>query len=255
MDDGDEVMEESVLTVQMANTLNTSFDVPFDQKEEMIRMEMGPIVINPSSYVHLPHVADEDDEFPMDEMEQEAKFFFQEIEEEESQDDGVEETKEEIDSDLYGTTLSVAKSVAEGVTASSVASATAKTVATAADTLDKAAVPTLDTIFEKTSEMTPTVFDGFFENPKPATKRSSKQVQANDDSFQSDNSDYSSEDAQMEPDVESVESGRYGFDKTMDSWFASETFTAVTKHVPDFVMQMVIDTEDEMRQPDLMAMQ
>lgn len=249
-----EELEASVLTVRMGNSLNTSFEMPFDQQLELAR-QLAPPVVTPM-YVP-PQVADEE-EFPDDEMNQEAIDFFQEIEDNTKEDQSQDQGTYDKDSAFISATLSVAnsvRSVADGVTTDSVvsmASVTAQTVASVANSLDEAAAPTLDTIFEKTSAMTPTAFDGFFDNPKPAKRgtnnnTATKQRQdekLQDESFNSDNYSYDvrSEDAQTDKDAESVES-RYGFDKTMDGWFSSETFAAVTRHVPNFVMQLVVDDD------------
>ncbi|KAL3937893.1 MAG: hypothetical protein SGBAC_007091 [Bacillariaceae sp.] len=242
-------LEESVLTVPTGNGLNTSFEMPFDQKQQMQRDLAPPPVVEPTAYLS-PQIADEE-EFPDDEVHQELNDFFQEIEEQQQQPEDDRQKAQETDSVFYSATLSVAKSV-QSASVVSVASATAQTVATAANSLDQASAPALDTIIEKTSAaMTPTAFDGFFDNPKPRKKSSTtKQQQVQDynrgrnDSFNSDDNSYgagSEEPPQrMTHDAESVDS-RFGFDKTMDGWFASDTFTGVTKHVPDFMMQLVLD--------------
>jgi hypothetical protein len=238
-------LEESVLTVQMGNGLNTSFELPFDQKQAMAR-ELAP----PPTYYYAPPQAADEEEFPDDEVAQEAKNFFEEIED--TAEDAQGQAVQDMDSAFFSATLSVAKSVksvADGVNTDSVvsvASVTAQSVATAATNFEQASAPTLDTILEKTSAMTPTAFNGFFDNPKPPKQRDTKsqpEKLQQDESFDSENNIYDgSEDAQVEKDAESVES-RYGFDKTMDGWFSSDTFTAVTKHVPNFVMQLVVDDD------------
>ncbi|CAJ1949091.1 unnamed protein product [Cylindrotheca closterium] len=244
----DTELEESVLTVRMGNGLNTSFELPFDQEQALAR-ELAP----PPTYHYITPQSVDEEEFPDDEMNQEARDFFEEIEDDNKEnEEPKEQASQDTDSAFLSATLSVAKSVksvADTVNTDSVvsvASATAQTVATAANQFEQASSPALDTIIEKTSAMAPTAFDGFFDNPKPVKRDTKKRqfVKSLDESFNSDaNSDDGSEDAQvLEKDAESVES-RYGFDKTIDGWFSSDAFTSVSKHVPNCVMQLVVDDD------------
>jgi len=221
-------LEKTVFTHPSDNAAEFSFDaeLPFDQQQqELSQLEMAHQQVTRS---YAPPTIVDEEEFPDDEVDQEANDFLDEID------------NQEIPSVFYSTTASVAKSVktaADSLTTDSVVAVAAKSVASAVNTVDQAgAAPSLDTIIESASAvLTPTVLEGFFDNPKPR-----RLITSMHESIES-LSDVGSEEEFVEIDSLSSVSSRPGFDNIVDGCFSSETFTAVTDNIPDLVKQWVVD--------------